>query len=103
MSKTILGLLKKYFSIPFIQRMGITFIFGIVVGLLVGEPITIIEPLGTLFLRLLQMVVIPIIIFTLITAMKKIYTKPAWQSGRSDFNSLYSNYRGSHCNWTFIG
>ena len=63
---------KRYFSIPFIQRMGVAFVLGIIAGLIVGEPITVIEPIGTLFLRLLQMVVIPIVIFTLITAMKKL-------------------------------
>jgi Na+/H+-dicarboxylate symporter len=66
------GFFKRYFAIPFIQRMGVAFVLGIIAGLIVGEPITVIQPLGTLFLRLLQMVVIPIIIFTLITAMKKL-------------------------------
>lgn len=66
------GFLKRYLSIPFIQRMGVAFVLGVIAGLIVGEPITVIEPIGTLFLRLLQMVVIPIVIFTLITAMKKL-------------------------------
>lgn len=66
------GFFKRYFAIPFIQRMGVAFVLGIIAGLIVGEPITVIQPIGTLFLRLLQMVVIPIIIFTLITAMKKL-------------------------------
>ncbi|ACB85965.1 dicarboxylate/amino acid:cation symporter [Natranaerobius thermophilus] len=66
------GILRKYFEIPFIQRMGVAFVLGIIVGLIVGEPIKVIEPLGDLFLRLLMMVVIPIIVFTLITAMKKL-------------------------------
>ncbi|OWZ83044.1 dicarboxylate/amino acid:cation symporter [Natranaerobius trueperi] len=72
MGNMIKRFFSGYFAIPFIQRMGIAFILGIVVGLIVGEPITVIEPLGDLFLRLLMMVVIPIIIFTLITAMKKL-------------------------------
>ncbi len=64
------GFLSKYFAIPFIQRMGIAFVLGIIAGLIIGEPIEVIRPIGTLFLRLLMMVVIPIIVFTLITAMK---------------------------------
>ncbi len=64
--------LHSYFKIPFIQRMAVAFVLGIIAGLIVGEPITVIQPIGTMFLRLLQMVVIPIVIFTLITAMKKL-------------------------------
>lgn len=66
------GFLHSYFKIPFIQRMAVAFVLGIIAGLIVGEPITVIQPIGTMFLRLLQMVVIPIVIFTLITAMKKL-------------------------------
>ncbi len=70
MTQTKKGFWQKYFGIPFIQRMGIAFVLGIIVGLIVGEPIEVIRPVGTLFLRMLMMVVVPIIIFTLITAMK---------------------------------
>ncbi|WP_420848198.1 dicarboxylate/amino acid:cation symporter [Natranaerofaba carboxydovora] len=61
--------------------MGVAFILGVMAGLFVGEPIMIIEPLGTLFLNLLQMIVIPIIIFTLIMAMRKLDPSTLGQVG----------------------
>ena len=67
-----MSLWSRYRSIPLIYRIGAAFVLGIVVGLTVGEPITVLEPLGDLFLTLLQMIVLPIIIFTLVSAMKEL-------------------------------
>jgi len=67
-----MSLWSRYRSIPLIYRIGAAFVLGIVFGLTVGEPITVLEPLGDLFLTLLQMIVLPIIIFTLVSAMKEL-------------------------------
>jgi len=67
-----MSLWSRYRSIPLIYRIGAAFVLGIVVGLIVGEPVTVLEPLGDLFLTLLQMIVLPIIIFTLVGAMKEL-------------------------------
>ncbi len=48
------GLLKRYFEIPFIQRMGVAFVLGIIVGLIVGEPIKVIEPLGDFIFKIIN-------------------------------------------------
>lgn len=77
----IQNLWKKYRSVPLIMRIGVSFVLGIMAGLFIGEPVTIIEPLGTLFLNLLQMIVIPIIIFTIIMAMKKLNPSTLGQVG----------------------
>lgn len=66
------GLWAKWRAIPLYYRIGGAFILGIAAGLIVGDPITVIEPLGTLFLKLLSMIVIPIVIFTLVGAMRKL-------------------------------
>jgi Na+/H+-dicarboxylate symporter len=66
------GLWARWRSIPLVYRIGGAFVLGIVLGLIVGEPITVIEPLGTLFLKLLSMIVIPIVIFTLVGSMRKL-------------------------------
>ena len=57
---------QRYFRFPIIWKVLIGFVLGAVVGLLVGPPIQVVQPLGTLFLRLLQMLVMPLVFFTLI-------------------------------------
>lgn len=53
-------------------KMSIGFVAGIILGLIVGPSITVIEPLGTIFLNLLQLIVVPIILLTLIGALNNI-------------------------------
>ncbi len=43
----------------------IGFAVGIIVGAIVGKPITVIRPLGTLFINLLKMLIVPLIFSTL--------------------------------------
>lgn len=62
----------KYRSIPLVYRIGTAFVLGSILGLVFGEDITVIKPLGDIFIRLLTMIVIPIIFFTLIMGMRKL-------------------------------
>ncbi|XVH31485.1 dicarboxylate/amino acid:cation symporter [Haloferacaceae archaeon DSL9] len=62
----------RYRSIPIVYRIGAAFVLGSLVGLLVGEPATALEPLGTLFVQLLSMLVIPIIVFTLFMGVRQL-------------------------------
>ncbi len=64
-------LFKKYLEIPLLVKMTAGFILGIVTGIIMGPSAGVFEPLGTLFLNLLQMIVIPLILFTLIVAANK--------------------------------
>jgi len=61
-------LFKKYLETPLLVKMSIGFILGIITGIIMGPAAGVFEPLGTLFLNLLQMIVIPLILFTLIVA-----------------------------------
>ncbi|SFB71700.1 Na+/H+-dicarboxylate symporter [Halobiforma haloterrestris] len=63
---------QRYRSIPIVNRIGAAFVLGSVVGLIVGEPVTVLEPLGDIFVRLLSMIVIPIVIFTLLMGIRRI-------------------------------
>ncbi|ADB63768.1 sodium:dicarboxylate symporter (plasmid) [Haloterrigena turkmenica DSM 5511] len=63
---------NRYRSVPIVYRIGAAFVLGSVVGLVVGEPATVLEPLGELFVRLLSMIVVPIIIFTLLMGIKQL-------------------------------
>lgn len=63
---------NRYRSVPIVYRIGVAFVLGTLVGLLVGEPATTLRPLGDIFLRLLQMLVIPIIVATLLTGVQRL-------------------------------
>ncbi|MBB4931897.1 Na+/H+-dicarboxylate symporter [Lipingzhangella halophila] len=66
------SLWRRYLDFPLIHKMAIGLAAGVAVGLAVGEPITVIAPLGEVFLRLLQMLVMPLIIVTLIAGVSAI-------------------------------
>ncbi len=63
---------RRYRSIPIVYRIGAAFVLGSLVGLLVGDPATTLQPLGDIFVRLLSMIVIPIVIFTLLMGIRRI-------------------------------
>lgn len=65
-AKTESGLIDRYRSVPIIYRIAVSFVLGSIVGLVLGEPATALQPLGDLFVRLLKMVIVPIVVFTLI-------------------------------------
>jgi Na+/H+-dicarboxylate symporter len=61
---------RRYRSIPVIYRLGAAFVLGAIAGLVVGEPATALQPLGDLFVRLLSMIVVPIVVFTLLMGVR---------------------------------
>src|SRR5699024_9240671 len=63
---------KVYRDTSFMLKMSIGFIAGILLGAIIGPSISVIEPLGTIFLNLLQLIVIPIIMLTLTVALNGI-------------------------------
>ena len=50
----------------------IGFAVGIIVGLIVGEPMAAVKPFGTLFVRLLKMLIVPLIFATLVVGVASI-------------------------------
>jgi Na+/H+-dicarboxylate symporter len=63
---------RRYRSISIAYRIGAAFVLGSIVGLAVGEPAMALEPLGDLFIRLLEMLVIPIVVFTLLMGIRQL-------------------------------
>ena len=57
---------------PLIYRIFAAFVLGSVAGLTFGERMAVVRPLGDLFLRLLNMLVVPIIVFTLLTGVRRL-------------------------------
>ncbi len=66
------GALDWYFKSNLLVRILIGLVAGAIVGLIVGPGIDVIRPLGTLFIRLLQMIVVPLIIATLVVGAASI-------------------------------
>ena len=60
---------RWYTSMSFMFKMTAGFIIGIALGLILGESSSFLSPLGTLFLNLLKMVVIPLVVFSLMVAV----------------------------------
>ncbi|QRV17867.1 dicarboxylate/amino acid:cation symporter [Haloterrigena salifodinae] len=66
---------RQYRSVPIVYRIGAAFVLGALVGLGVGQPATSLQPVGDLFVRLLEMIIVPIIIFTLLMATRELSPK----------------------------
>ncbi|MDH2595925.1 MULTISPECIES: dicarboxylate/amino acid:cation symporter [Acinetobacter calcoaceticus/baumannii complex] len=47
-------------------------ILGIIVGLIFGEKVLFLSPIGDIFLRLLQVIVVPVVFFSLISGMTQL-------------------------------
>ena len=60
---------RWYTSMSFMFKMTTGFLIGIALGLLLGENSSFFLPLGTLFLNLLKMIVIPLVVFSLMVAV----------------------------------
>ena len=52
-------------KIPLHTKIFIGLILGVVVGLIFGEKATVIEPVGTIFLRFITMIVVPLVLVSL--------------------------------------
>ncbi|KZN23146.1 amino acid transporter [Haladaptatus sp. R4] len=63
---------NRYRSVPLVYRIAVGFVLGGIFGFIVGKPAAALEPLGTLFLRLLKMLVVPLIVFTLLSGVKQL-------------------------------
>ncbi|OIB58510.1 dicarboxylate/amino acid:cation symporter [Natrialba sp. SSL1] len=63
---------RRYRSVPIIYRIAAAFVLGSALGAVLGEQAGVLSPLGDIFLRLLEMLIIPIIVFTLLGGMRKL-------------------------------
>ncbi|WP_049901683.1 dicarboxylate/amino acid:cation symporter [Natrinema sp. J7-1] len=63
---------SQYRSIPIIYRIAVAFVLGTALGAIAGERASVLSPLGDLFLRLLEMLIIPLIVFTLLGGMREL-------------------------------
>lgn len=72
MATTISRLWRQYRSVPIVYRIAAAFVLGSVVGLAVGQPAAKLQPVGDLFVRLLKMIIVPIVVFTIMMASRQL-------------------------------
>lgn len=61
-----------YFGTNLLLRIMLGLILGAIVGLVFGDGVMFLKPFGDLFIRLLKMIVVPVIFFSLITGSASI-------------------------------
>ena len=64
-----MSLWARYKSVPLLKKMFVAMLAGIVAGIVLGPRAEVMEPLGTLFLQLLQMIALPLIIVNLLSGL----------------------------------
>lgn len=70
---------RRYRAVPIVYRLAVSFVLGIVVAFTVGAPATRLAPVGDLFLNLLEMIVVPVVVFSLLAGVRRLSPK---QMGR---------------------
>lgn len=62
---------RGYIGASLIKKIFVALVLGVLVGVIFGEDAAVIEPLGDLLLRLLQFLIVPLILFTLIVGINQ--------------------------------
>lgn len=62
---------RGYKKTPFIAKMTIGFVLGIVIGIIFGEQAQFLKPFGTLLINLLTLIAIPVIFLTVVLAVNQ--------------------------------
>lgn len=74
MSRILLRIWRRYRDTALFVKMTVGFVLGLIVAFVFGEQAQVLSPLGDILLNLLQLIVIPIIMVTLIDAVNS--TRP---------------------------
>ncbi|MGO2644162.1 cation:dicarboxylate symporter family transporter, partial [Brevibacterium aurantiacum] len=69
MSRILLHIWRGYRDTKLLVKMTVGFVLGLIVALVFGQQAQVLSPIGDILLNLLQLVVIPIIMLTLIDAV----------------------------------
>ncbi|ETP70364.1 hypothetical protein G159_02205 [Planococcus glaciei CHR43] len=63
--------MKWWFNLPLYTKIAIGGLIGIVVGFILGENAKYLEPVGTLFINLLKMLIIPLVVTSVLAGVLK--------------------------------
>lgn len=75
------GIWRWYREKSFILKISIGFLLGICIGLIFGSSAQVLEPLGTIFLKLLKMAVVPLILLTVMVSINNTNPKELGRIG----------------------
>ncbi|CEG25288.1 dicarboxylate/amino acid:cation symporter [Bacillus sp. B-jedd] len=62
---------RKYQEIPFVLKMAVGFLLGIIVGLTFKTDAEVLKPFGTILIRLLSLIAVPVIFLTVVQAVNQ--------------------------------
>ncbi len=65
-------MLRWWFRLPLYTQIFAGIACGVLLGLVFGESISVIKPIGDIFIRLLMMLIVPLTFFTLISGLTKL-------------------------------
>lgn len=63
--------MKSWFKLPLYTQIAAGAILGVIIGLILGENVKYVAPIGDAFLRVLQMLIIPLVITTILSGILK--------------------------------
>ncbi|ALX49602.1 dicarboxylate/amino acid:cation symporter [Lentibacillus amyloliquefaciens] len=65
------ALWRGYIEASLIKKISVALVLGVLIGLIFGEDAAVLAPFGDLLLRLLQFLIVPLILFTLIVGVNQ--------------------------------
>ena len=96
--------MSLYKKIPLFHRIMIGFVLGIIVGLIIGPGASMFEFLGTIMIRLLQLVVAPLIMCLMISTIGSVTDMKSFGSIAVENHShLCGADDYCHCHWPGSG
>lgn len=66
-----MNVIKLWFNLSLSKKIMIMLLLGVIVGLAAGPKATALQPIGDLFIRLLKMLIVPLVFFTLASGVTK--------------------------------
>lgn len=64
--------MKFWFRLPLYTKIFVMIALGAIVGYFMGSNVKLIQPLGDAFIRLLKMLIVPLVFFTLVSGVTKL-------------------------------
>ena len=74
-------LLKRYWEISLIWKVSVGLVLGIILGLVMGEDASVLDPFGQIFINLLIMLALPVVFLMLVLGIMAINPRTAGRIG----------------------
>lgn len=67
-----MSMYESYHKIPLLKKLLVAMVLGVILGVVFGEKVTVIKPLGKIFLNLLKMAALPLIVVNLVAGISSL-------------------------------